>query len=103
MAGVRELGCRIALNDFGSGLSSFSYLKSLPADYLKIDGSFVRGMLDDHLDHTIVEAIAHIGHAAGQEVIGESVESAGIIEALLALGVDYVQGHAVAAPRSLER
>ncbi len=103
MGAVRELGCAIALDDFGSGLSSFSYLKSLPADYLKIDGSFVRGMLDDHLDYTIVETITRIGHAAGKEVIGESAEHDSLIEAMTALGVDYVQGHGVDAPRRLEQ
>ena len=103
MAGVRELGCAIALDDFGSGLSSFSYLKTLPADYLKIDGAFVRGMLDDHLDHTIVDTITRIGHAAGKEVVGESAEHQALIEAMTRLGVDFVQGHAVDAPRRLER
>lgn len=103
MAGVRELGCAIALDDFGSGLSSFNYLKALPADYLKIDGAIVRGMLDDHLDFTIVETITRIGHAAGMEVIGESAEHVALIEAMAKLGVDFVQGHAVDAPRRLER
>ncbi len=101
MSHVRELGCAVALDDFGSGLSSFAYLKSLPADYLKIDGSFVRAMIDDELDRTIVEAIMKIGHAAGKEVVAESVESGDVLDALTALGIDFVQGFLIASPRRL--
>ena len=98
MSHVRELGCAVALDDFGSGLSSFTYLKSLPADYLKIDGSFVRAMVDDGLDRTIVEAITKIGHAAGKEVVAESVESEDVLDALAGIGVDFVQGYIIADP-----
>jgi diguanylate cyclase (GGDEF)-like protein len=101
MSHVRELGCAVALDDFGSGLSSFGYLKSLPADYLKIDGTFVRAMIDDELDRTIVEAITKIGHAAGKEVIAESVESADVLDALAGLGIDFVQGFLIGDPRRL--
>jgi len=101
MSHVRELGCAVALDDFGSGLSSFSYLKSLPADYLKIDGTFVRAMVDDALDRTIVEAITKIGHAAGKEVIAESVESGDVLDALAGLGIDFVQGFLIGNPRRL--
>jgi diguanylate cyclase (GGDEF)-like protein len=101
MSHVRELGCAVALDDFGSGLSSFSYLKSLPADYLKIDGTFVRAMIDDALDRTIVEAITKIGHAAGKEVVAESVESGDVLDALAELGVDFVQGFLIGNPRRL--
>jgi len=95
---VRALGCAVALDDFGSGLSSFNYLKSLPADYIKIDGSFVQRMLDHPLDYTIVDAITRIGHGAGMEVIAEMAESKETVEALGELGVDYVQGCIVARP-----
>lgn len=101
MTHVRDLGCAVALDDFGSGLSSFSYLKSLPADYLKIDGTFVRAMIDDPLDRTIVEAITKIGHAAGKEVVAESVESEDVLDALTELGMDFVQGFLIANPRRL--
>ncbi len=101
MSHVRELGCAVALDDFGSGLSSFTYLKSLPADYLKIDGTFVRAMIDDALDRTIVEAITKIGHAAGKEVVAESVESGGVLDALAELDIDFVQGFLIANPRRL--
>lgn len=101
MQEVRALGCRVALDDFGSGLSSFSYLRALPADYLKIDGTFVRRMLERELDYTIVEAITRIGHAAGMRVIAEMAESEALIDALRALGVDYAQGHAMGVPEPL--
>jgi len=103
MTHVRELGCAVALDDFGSGLSSFTYLKSLPADYLKIDGSFVRAMADEQLDLTIVDAIARIGQAAGKQVIGEGVESKGVVQMLGDLDVDYAQGYALAPPLPLDR
>lgn len=98
MREVRALGCAVALDDFGSGLSSFNYLKSLPADFLKIDGSFVRLMLDHSLDHTIVESVTRIGHAAGMEVIAEMAETDAVIPALADIGVDYAQGHALGYP-----
>jgi len=98
---VREQGCRIALDDFGSGLSSFSYLKSIPADYLKIDGSFIKDMLDDPMDHAIVEAVNQIGHVAGLKTIAEFVESNEIGRRLREIGVDYVQGYAIHRPTLL--
>jgi len=101
MRHVRELGCLVALDDFGSGLSSFNYLKSLPADFLKIDGMFVRHMLDDPVDYTIVEAVTRVGHAAGMRVIAEYAETDATIEALAALGVDYAQGFEIAHPAPL--
>lgn len=102
MQHVRNLGCTVALDDFGSGLSSFNYLKSMPAAFLKIDGSFVRGMLDSPLDHTIVDAITRIGHAAGMRVIAEFAETESVLEALRGLDVDFAQGHAVATPRAFD-
>lgn len=102
MRHVRRLGCAVALDDFGSGLSSFNYLKSLPADYLKIDGSFVRGMRDDPVDRTIADAVTRVGHAAGMRVIAEHAENASTVAALEAVGVDYAQGYAIAAPVPLD-
>lgn len=97
---VRKLGCHVALDDFGAGLSTFSYLKQIPADYLKIDGSFVRNMLEDPMDHAIVDAINRVGHVAGLITIAEFVESAAIQQRLVEIGVDYAQGYAIgrAAP-----
>ncbi|NOZ10309.1 MAG: EAL domain-containing protein [Gammaproteobacteria bacterium] len=100
--GVRELGCRFALDDFGSGLSSFSYLRSLPVDYLKIDGSFVRSILEDPMDMSIVEAINGIGHVAGLKTIAEFVENDAIKEQLQRIGVDFAQGYGIDKPHPLE-
>jgi len=94
----RDLGCRFALDDFGSGLSSFEYLKSLPVDYLKIEGSFVRGLIDDRIDRAVVDAIQRLARAAGARTIAESVESAAIAERARALGIDFAQGHHIHSP-----
>jgi len=99
---LKELGCYFALDDFGSGLSSFAYLKSLPVDYLKIDGLFVRGMADDETDFIMVKSIKDIGHVMGKKIIAEFVETAAIMEKLEELGVDYVQGFGIGRPQSLD-
>lgn len=95
---VRKLGCRFALDDFGSGLSSFAYLKYFSTDYLKIDGSFVRDMLDDNNDRILVSAINEIGHAMGVETIAECAESNAVVRELRKMKVDYVQGSAIGKP-----
>ena len=98
MSALRGLGCRFALDDFGVGVSSFTYLKHLPVDYVKIDGSFVKDMLDDPVNHAMVEAIHRIGHIMGKQTIAESVERRETLKALRAIGVDYAQGFGIAAP-----
>ena len=98
---VRSLGCRVALDDFGAGLSSFSYLKSLRADFLKIDGSFIRDMLDDPMDTAIVSAINAVGHVAGLKTIAEFVETDAVWRRLAEMGLDYGQGYGIAEPREL--
>jgi diguanylate cyclase (GGDEF)-like protein/PAS domain S-box-containing protein len=100
---LRELGCKFSLDDFGTGLSSFGYLKHLPVDYLKIDGSFVRGILTDPIDREMVRSINEIGHLTGKLVIAEFAENQEIIEALTKMGVDYAQGYGIAQPSRLAK
>jgi EAL domain-containing protein (putative c-di-GMP-specific phosphodiesterase class I) len=101
VAALRERGCRFALDDFGSGLSSFSYLKRLPFDLLKIDGSLVKEMTREATARVLVEAIHGIGRRLGMETVAESVEDEATLGALEALGVEYAQGYVIAAPRPL--
>ena len=98
MAPLRAAGCRIALDDFGAGMSSFTYLRSLPLDVIKIDGSFVRDMLTDPVNHLMVKAVTDIGHRLGLEVIAEWVADTATVEALTALGVNQVQGFSLHRP-----
>jgi len=98
---LRALRCRFALDDFGSGMSSFSYLKHLNVDYLKIDGSFVKSILGSESDRAIVQSINQVAHATGKKTIAEFAENAGIIACLADIGVDYVQGYGVDMPHPL--
>ena len=101
MQTLRARGCRFALDDFGSGLASFGYLKTLPVDFLKIDGQFVRDIADDAIDRALVRSINDIGKVMGKQTIAEFVESDAVLACLRAIGVDHAQGHAVARPRPL--
>ena len=100
---LRRIGCRFALDDFGSGLSSFAYLKSLPVDFLKIDGVFVKDIVDDPIDRELVRSINEIGHVMGKRTIAEFVESEEILAALGEIGVDYAQGFELGKPKLLPK
>ena len=96
---LKGLGCLFSLDDFCAGMSSFAYLKHLPVDFLKIDGSFVKDMLDDPINRAMVEVINHIGHVMGKRTIAEFVETTQIEQALLEIGVDYAQGYVIERPQ----
>ena len=102
MKDLKAQGCQFALDDFGSGLSSFGYLKNLPVDFLKIDGVFVKDILDDPLSLALVKSINEIGQVMGIRTIAEYVENEAILEKLRKIGVDYAQGFAIDRPRPIE-
>ena len=98
MQTLKQVGCRFSLDDFGSGLSSFTYLKNLPVDYLKIDGHFIRNVAEDRVDESMVRAIHQVGAAMGIKTIAERVESLEVLDKLGAIGVEYAQGFYIARP-----
>ena len=98
MSRLRDLGCQFALDDFGSGLTSFSFLKALPIDYLKIDGSFIANILDDPVDRIFVKSIIDIAHEMSMQTVAEHVESHAVFEELRAMGANYGQGYFFAKP-----
>jgi len=98
---LRDRGCLFALDDFGSGFSSFAYLKNLPVDFLKIDGSFVREIANDSIDLAMVKSINDIGHVMGKKTIAEFVEDENVLALLKVVGVDYAQGYEIGRPTPL--
>ncbi|RDH81043.1 MAG: hypothetical protein DIZ80_13045 [endosymbiont of Galathealinum brachiosum] len=98
---LKDKGCRFSLDDFGSGLSSFTYLKTLPVDYIKIDGTFVVDMINDPIDRAMVEAIVRVGHVMKVKVIAEWVENEDTLNMLKDMGVDYVQGYHLGVPKEV--
>jgi diguanylate cyclase (GGDEF)-like protein len=99
---IKKPGCQLALDDFGTGLSSFSYLRSLPVNYVKIDGSFVRFLLEDDVSHAMVTSINQVSHVMGLETVAEFVENDAIRDELELIGVDYLQGFGIARPVPLQ-
>lgn len=99
---LTDLGCRFALDDFGSGLSSFAYLRNLPVDYLKIDGVFVKGIAEDPINLAMVKSINEIGHVMGKKTIAEFVEDDAILAKLAEIGVDYAQGYGIGKPAPID-
>ena len=99
---LKSIGCKLSLDDFGTGLSSFSYLKEMPVDYLKIDGSFVRSIIDDSVSLAMVTSINHVGHVMGLQTIAEYVESDELAGLLRQIGIDHLQGYAIAKPCDLQ-
>jgi len=99
---LKACGFKFALDDFGSGLSSFQYLKNLPVDYLKIDGSFVSDMVNNNIDHAMVAAINQVAHIMGIETIAEYVENEQIMKRLQDLNVDYGQGYGIEQPKPIK-
>src|SRR5690606_36879078 len=102
MQSLKKLGCMFSLDDFGSGLSSFTYLKNLPVDFLKIDGQFIRNIVDDSVDESMVRAINQVGRAMGIETIAERVETRQVLDKLSDLGVEFAQGYFIARPSSVQ-
>ena len=103
---MRELkarGCKFSLDDFGTGLSSFMYLKTLPVDYLKIDGQFISQVAEDPVDRSMVEAICKVGKALGIETVAECVESQAVLDELKRIGIDYAQGYFLSRPEPIDR
>jgi diguanylate cyclase (GGDEF)-like protein len=103
MTRLRAMGCPIALDDFGSGMSSFSYLRNLPIDFLKIDGAFIRNLNTDPIDFAMVETIHRIGGIMGVYTVAESVENESVLAALALIGVDFAQGFHIRRPMPLEQ
>ncbi|MBF0470404.1 MAG: EAL domain-containing protein [Gammaproteobacteria bacterium] len=99
---LQRIGIKFSLDDFGSGLSSFGYLKNLPISCLKIDGSFVRNINADKVDHAMVESINQIGHVMGLSTIAEYAENSAVISTLKRIGIDYAQGYGITRPVPLE-
>jgi len=95
---LKDIGCQFALDDFGSGFSSFAYLKHLPVDKLKIDGAFVKGMAHSSVDQAMVESMNQIAHALGKITVAECVENEETLLLLKEMGIDLVQGNFLGHP-----
>jgi EAL domain-containing protein (putative c-di-GMP-specific phosphodiesterase class I)/CHASE2 domain-containing sensor protein len=102
IASLRELGIRISIDDYGTGLSTLDYLKKIPANEIKIDQSFVKAMIDNRSDRLMVQSTIGLAHSLGRQVVAEGVEQTEILDLLVTLGCDIAQGYAIGRPMSLE-
>ncbi len=103
MKRLKRTGCQFSLDDFGTGASSYAYLRSLPIDYLKIDGSFVKDIARNTNDYAVVKSINEIGHTMGKKTIAEYVENEFAYQALSQIGIDYAQGFGIEKPIPLQQ
>jgi EAL domain-containing protein (putative c-di-GMP-specific phosphodiesterase class I) len=103
IADLHKLGCSFSVDDFGSGFSSFAYLKDLPADYIKLDGSFIQNLHRDPVDQTLVRSIIQVVQALGKKAVAEYVENQEILDILKGMGIDFVQGFHIGYPVPVER
>jgi Amt family ammonium transporter len=99
---LKSLGCQFALDDFGSGLSAFRYVRRLSVDFLRIDGRLVRDMLSDPIERAMVESIQRVGHLMGLRTIAESVETGEHLRVVRSIGIDVAQGYAIGRGAPLE-
>lgn len=102
MCTLKDLGCSFSLDDFGTGVSSYAYLRQLPVDYLKIDGVFIKDIINDEISQEMVRSIKQIGHVMNIEIIAEYVENDEIIEILNEIGIDYGQGYGISRPMPID-
>jgi Amt family ammonium transporter len=102
MVEMKRIGIKFALDDFGTGLSSLTYLKQFPVDYLKIDGSFIKDIVSDQIDRTLVDAINKMAHTMGLKTVAEYVESEEILKLLDTMNIDYAQGYYIQKPTQVE-
>jgi EAL domain-containing protein (putative c-di-GMP-specific phosphodiesterase class I) len=102
MVEMKRIGIKFALDDFGTGLSSLTYLKQFPVDYLKIDGSFIKDIVSDPIDRTLVDAINKMAHTMGLKTVAEYVESEEILKLLNTMNIDYAQGYFIQKPTKVE-
>ena len=100
---LRDLGCQFAIDDFGSGVCSFAYLKAFEFDYIKIDGMFVHKINEDAISHAVVKSISEIGHVMGKKIVAEYVENEPILRTLMEIGVDYAQGYSIDYPQPIDK
>ena len=102
MSKLAEIGCRFCIDDFGSGLSSFAYLRKLPVDFLKIDGLLVKGILNDATHYTLVKSINEMSKSMGTRTVAQYIETPELLNAVRDIGIDFAQGFRIGEPKLIE-